>query len=465
MFQEWSKDLESKVSSELDHISIKNTKLQVQNEMLQQRLNPLEDLEKQVLPQENVVVSGVLMEERDLNLVRQQLVEGMQDMWKAMRERLASIVKYPYEAIKVGFVSSYEADLLEIIEQLKREKALCLEQLQDLKNQQLQKDVSPECAVEDSSQKDLPEVAVTEAEDVPTVMDTEVALADVHVVLIADDVKPGKSTTKTCHVLTGILLYHISGHPFIFNTYPKKEQHHLHVDVLQEYAPLQKRRRESLLSQQEKELKRTNKEHHLDLWTNGSIYPKDPTTNAPPPFPNINNLLHFTGDGKDGLLEYTEHLEMRGLNVKKQRNFLAMENMQLKKLNEACSQKILSNRETIQGLEKKITSLREKDTVLGSRKRKRDLCNIENMKIGSGGLKKRIQALRSLLHPNSSGAGCNAGVHYSRLVPKEVVEEMITQKKFCKLKERLLTSFMNENQLEPMEVQAILDECGILQMG
>ncbi|MCO5552125.1 hypothetical protein L7F22_005635 [Adiantum nelumboides] len=235
--------------------------------------------------------------------------------------------------------------------------------------------------------------------------------------------------------------------------------------IYPEYASLQKYRRESFLSQREKELRRTHKEHHLDLRTDGSIYPKDPTTNVPPPFANITNLLHFTGDGKDGLLGYTEHLEMIGLNAERQINFLAMENMQLKKLNEACSQKILSNRETIQGLEKKITSLREKDTMLGSRKRKRDLCNIENMKIGSGGLKKRIRALRSLLHPNSNGAGCNVGVHYSGLVLKEVVEEMITQQKFCKLKGRLITSFMNENRLEPMEVQAILDESGILQMG
>ncbi|MCO5564791.1 hypothetical protein L7F22_018459, partial [Adiantum nelumboides] len=218
----------------------------------------------------------------------------------------------------------------------------------------------------------------------------------------------------------------------------RKNTHHLHVDVLQEYAPLQIRRREPFLSQWEKELRRTNKEHHLDLWTDGSIYPKDHTTNAPPPFANITNLLHFTGDGKDGLLGYTKHLEMRGLNAE---------------------------RETIQGLEKKITSLQEKDTMLGSRKRKRDLCNVENMKIGNGGLKKQIQALRSLLHPNSNGAGCNAEVHYSRLVPKEVVEEIITLKKICKLKGRLLTSFMNENQLEQMEVQAILDESGISQMG
>ncbi|MCO5558512.1 hypothetical protein L7F22_012097 [Adiantum nelumboides] len=45
--------------------------------------------------------------------------------------------------------------------------------------------------------QDFPEVAVTEAEDVPTVMDTKIALADVHVVLTADDVKAGSRGSPT----------------------------------------------------------------------------------------------------------------------------------------------------------------------------------------------------------------------------------------------------------------------------
>ncbi len=61
--------------------------------------------------------------------------------------------------------------------------------------------------------------------------------------------------------------------------------------------------------------------------------------------------------------------------------------------------------------------------------------------------------------------GLNAGMHYSRLVPKQAAEEMISQKKFQKLKGRLIHCFMKENQLEPMEVQKILDESGISQMG
>ena len=63
-----------------------------------------------------------------------------------------------------------------------------------------------------------------------------------------------------------------------------------------------KRMKRSNLKVMKKEIKRMNKEHHLDLWIDGSIYPKDPITNTPPLFTNITNLLHFIGNGKDGLL-------------------------------------------------------------------------------------------------------------------------------------------------------------------
>ena len=71
---------------------------------------------------------------------------------------------------------------------------------------------------------------------------------------------------------------------------------------------------------------------------------------------------------------------------------------------------------------------------------------------------------RSLLHPKTNIVGSNVGVHYSHLV-LAAVEEMISQKKFQRQNGRLVASFMKENQLDPMEVQRILDESGISQMG
>ncbi|MCO5596831.1 hypothetical protein L7F22_050901 [Adiantum nelumboides] len=114
MFQEWTKDLESRVISELDQISIKNTELQdLKNQQLQKEVSPGSTLKK--LVDVSIQILGV--------------------------------------------------------------------------DEQTQKSSVPECAMEDSFQKNLLDVALTEAEDVPTVMDTEDALADVHVVLTANDAK------------------------------------------------------------------------------------------------------------------------------------------------------------------------------------------------------------------------------------------------------------------------------------
>ena len=56
--------------------------------------------------------------------------------------------------------------------------------------------------------------------------------------------------------------------------------------------------------------------------------------------------------------------------------------------------RLKANKETIEDLERKIDTLRRKETALGPRKRKRKLSNIEEMKVGSGGMKKRVQAVR-----------------------------------------------------------------------
>ena len=49
-------------------------------------------------------------------------------------------------------------------------------------------------------------------------------------------------------------------------------------------------------STNQKDEKGRNKEHKVDLWTNGSIYPKDSFTNTPPPFCNVTNLLYNSGN-------------------------------------------------------------------------------------------------------------------------------------------------------------------------
>ena len=89
------------------------------------------------------------------------------------------------------------------------------------------------------------------------------------------------------------------------------DTYHLHVDIQSDYQPLKKRNKTFHLSQKQKEQRRNNGECHLDLANDGLLYPKDPFTNTPPSFSNITNLLHFTGNGRQGLLGYAQHLEAK----------------------------------------------------------------------------------------------------------------------------------------------------------
>lgn len=67
--------MEARINLELDQLATRSTELQVENEMLNQRIAPLQELEKQVLAHEEINVNGVLMFEGDMNIVRQQVVD------------------------------------------------------------------------------------------------------------------------------------------------------------------------------------------------------------------------------------------------------------------------------------------------------------------------------------------------------------------------------------------------------
>ena len=61
--------------------------------------------------------------------------------------------------------------------------------------------------------------------------------------------------------------------------------------------------------------------------------------------------------------------------------------------------KILEEKEEeLNKLKQQLRKLREKEKSIGPRQRKKKLKNVEFMKLGSGGLKKRIQAMRYVSH-------------------------------------------------------------------
>ncbi len=145
----------------------------------------------------------------------------------------------------------------------------------------------------------------------------------------------------------------------------RKSTYHLHIDVHPNYGPLQKRNKATHLSYQQMEQRRIQGEHHLDLWTDGRLYPNNPVTNAPPPFSNVTSLLHFTGDGKQGLLGYIQNIESKASSLEKVIEVMSRGNKELYRQNQQYIELLRSYEETIQELGKKIDTMRQKDTKLG----------------------------------------------------------------------------------------------------
>ena len=167
----------------------------------------------------------------------------------------------------------------------------------------------------------------------------------------------------------------------------KRGLYHLHIELEDEYQPILKRNKITEVSPAAIQTMRLEERKHLDLWTDGRLYPIDPIKKSTPPFYNCSSLMRFIGDGYGGLLGYTYHLVA-------DRDLLRLENQMLKQGNQMLNQQLEDNKEKIKNLQKQLNVARRKQTKLGMRERERRLKNIENLKHGGGGCSKRISAVR-----------------------------------------------------------------------
>ena len=99
----------------------------------------------------------------------------------------------------------------------------------------------------------------------------------------------------------------------------KRKLYHLHIDLDKDYEPARKRGKNTSLSSNDMNLLRYQGKKHIDLWSDGRLYPIDPTTKSVPPFLNCSSLLEYVGDGAKGLLGYT-------LNLAGDRDIVKLEN-------------------------------------------------------------------------------------------------------------------------------------------
>lgn len=71
-----------------------------------------------------------------------------------------------------------------------------------------------------------------------------------------------------------------------------------------------------------------------------------------------------------------------------------------------------------------------------------------------------------LLHPEGGEKyATEAGPHFSHLIPKQTMEELLVLRKFKSVHEKHIRKLIKANQIDASEVQAIMDETGISNKG
>lgn len=177
-------------------------------------------------------------------------------------------------------------------------------------------------------------------------------------------------------------------------TSKKRLLYHLHVELTREYEPAQKKNKPKQYTFLDYENMRVQDKKHLDIWCDGRIYPKNPTTNTTPCFSSPSSLLRYAGDGHKGLLGYCNALSSHANSLKYLYDILSHENSMIKAQNYKLTLELQKRDQSICNLETKVKELRKKKTKLGERERDRKISNVETLKCGSGGLKRRIRAAR-----------------------------------------------------------------------
>ena len=170
---------------------------------------------------------------------------------------------------------------------------------------------------------------------------------------------------------------------------------HMNIKLSPEYATWRSANHMALRDANEAHRLRIEGKKNIDLWTDGSLYPKDPSTGRSPPFYSVHDLIRFVGDGMNGLLGYCTNL-----------NQSSNDQLQIiMNLNTA----LISSKTLISGLEKRVKSLEEtnvylttklqnlKETPKGLRERVRQMKHIKALSDFSGARKKRMRLAREFI--------------------------------------------------------------------
>ena len=173
---------------------------------------------------------------------------------------------------------------------------------------------------------------------------------------------------------------------------------HINIKIDPEYATTRSVNQRVLRDAEEASRLRMEGKKHIDIWIDGSIYPRDPLNGRYPAFTSVHDLIRFVGDGADGLLGYCFRLAQCG--NEHVNHLLYLNTLLLNSQNQVTGlqNQVIELQTKINELEeshKKLTAL--KKTPIGLRERIRQLKNINNLSGTCGGRKKRMKIAREYI--------------------------------------------------------------------
>lgn len=143
VFKDWTMELQDRMHAELRVLCDRNVALQVDNNILLQRIEPLRALEKSVLAEEEGEdIQGMLVSESYVEVMKSTMLTIGNQMWKEIRERLESWVTKPFHTLQGAFLSQHESDLLLQVQGLEQQNIQLRQELENMKVVQEQERLS-----------------------------------------------------------------------------------------------------------------------------------------------------------------------------------------------------------------------------------------------------------------------------------------------------------------------------------
>ena len=172
----------------------------------------------------------------------------------------------------------------------------------------------------------------------------------------------------------------------------------MNIKLSPEYATTRSLNQRVLRDVEEANKLRMEGKKHIDLWIDGSIYPRDPLTGRYPAFASIHDLVRFVGDGDNGLFGYCSRLSKSGSEHVNHLFYLntLLRNFQTQVIELQAEKKELEeSNKILNSSNQRLRAL--KTTPIGFRERIRQLKQINNLSGTCGGRKRRMKLAREYI--------------------------------------------------------------------